>query len=210
MLPADIRDADDLHRRLEAVANIVVVGGGFIGLEAAEAARASGKNVTIVDVADRQLGRAVAPVVSEFHLRSHERRGTKVLLQVGIEAIEGDGSAAVGSAVARVRLADGRLLPAYVLLVGIGLEARTELAEQLGLEIDSGIVVDTAARTSNPAIVAAGDCTTLAHPLTGEGRYRIESVQNSIAQAQIAAATLVGQPIGDGAVPWFRSDQRDL
>jgi 3-phenylpropionate/trans-cinnamate dioxygenase ferredoxin reductase component len=200
----DIRQADDLRRRLEAATNVVVIGGGFIGLEAAAAARAAGKNVTVVDVADRLLGRAVAPVVSEFYLRAHERRGTRVLLQAGIEAIEGD------SAVTRVRLSDGQLLPAEIVLVGIGLEARTELAEQLGLEVDRGIVVDAAACTSNPVIVAAGDCTTLPHPLTGEGRYRIESVQNAIAQAQIAAATLVGRPIGDGAVPWFWSDQGDL
>jgi len=109
-----------------------------------------------------------------------------------------------------VRLADGRLLAADLVLVGIGLEPRTELAGQIGLEVAGGIVVDSCARTSNPAVVAAGDCTTLPHPLTGAGRLRIESVQNAIAQAQAAAASLLGRPSATRAVPWFWSDQGDL
>ncbi|GAB2766186.1 NAD(P)/FAD-dependent oxidoreductase [Sinomonas soli] len=205
----DLNQANELRTRLEAAANVVVIGGGFIGLEAASAATAAGKNVTVVDVADRLLGRAVAPVVSEFYLRAHRRRGTKVLLQTGVDSFEGEDDGEQG-AVTGVRLAGGRVLPADVVLVGIGLEARTELAQQLGLETDRGIVVDTAARTSNPSIVAAGDCTTLPHPLTGRGRHRIESVQNAIAQAQIAAATLLGRPLGAAAVPWFWSDQGNL
>jgi 3-phenylpropionate/trans-cinnamate dioxygenase ferredoxin reductase subunit len=199
-----LRNAHELRDRMAMAQHVVVVGGGFIGLEAAAAARAAGKDVTVVDVADRLLGRAVAPVVSEFYRRAHERRGTHILLETGLERIEGT------DAVAGVRLADGRLLPADLVLVGIGLEPRTELAVQLGLEVDRGIVVDTAARTSNPAVVAAGDCTTLPHPLTGEGRVRIESVQNAIAQAQVAAASLLGQEAAVRAVPWFWSDQDDI
>ena len=206
-----LRNADELRERLAAAARVVVVGGGFIGLEAAAAATGAGKDVTVVDVADRLLGRAVAPVVSEFYRQAHQRRGTRVLLGAGVAAIEpanaaGDGGGRVGG----VRLADGRLLPADLVLVGIGLEPRTELAEQIGLEVAGGIVVDSCARTSNPAVVAAGDCTTLPHPLTGEGRLRIESVQNAIAQAQAAAASLLGRPSAARAVPWFWSDQADL
>jgi len=202
-----LRNADELRERLAAAAHVVVIGGGFIGLEAAAAATSAGKDVTVVDVADRLLGRAVAPVVSEFYRDAHQRRGTRVLLRAGVAAIEpGAGGGRVGG----VRLADGRLLPADLVLVGIGLEPRTELAEQLGLEVDNGIVVDACARTSNPAVVAAGDCTTLPHPLTGEGRLRIESVQNAIAQAQAAAASLLGRPSATRAVPWFWSDQADL
>jgi len=200
-----LRNADDLRTRLEAANHIVVIGGGFIGLEAAAAATAAGKDVTVVDVADRLLGRAVAPVVSEFYLHAHQRRGTHVLLNTGIAQIEG-----VEGRVSGVRLADGTVLPAEIVLVGIGLEPRTELADQLGLEVDAGIVVDEFARTTNPAIVAAGDCTTLPHPLNGTGRVRIESVQNAIAQAQTAAATLLGKPQATRAVPWFWSDQADL
>jgi 3-phenylpropionate/trans-cinnamate dioxygenase ferredoxin reductase subunit len=202
----DIAHADDLRTRLGTAQNVVVVGGGFIGLEAAAAATAAGKDVTVVDVADRLLGRAVAPEVSAFYLAAHQRRGTKVLLSTGIDAIEGNEQ----NTVTGVRLADGTVLPADIVLVGIGLVAHTDLAAKLGLEIDRGIVVDTLARTSNPNIVAAGDCATLPHPLTGEGRHRIESVQNAIAQAQIAATTLVGRPQGPAAVPWFWSDQSDL
>jgi len=200
-----LRNADDLRIRLQAATHVVVIGGGFIGLEAAAAATAAGKDVTVVDVADRLLGRAVAPVVSEFYLHAHRKRGTHVLLKTGIAEIEGTNGQVSG-----VRLADGTMLPAEVVLVGIGLEPRTELADQLGLEVDAGIVVDEFARTSNPAIVAAGDCTTLPHPLNGTGRIRIESVQNAIAQAQAAAASLVGRPQATHAVPWFWSDQADL
>jgi 3-phenylpropionate/trans-cinnamate dioxygenase ferredoxin reductase subunit len=203
-----LRNADELRERLAAATHVVVVGGGFIGLEAAAAATGAGKDVTVVDIADRLLKRAVAPVVSEFYSDAHRRRGTRVLLRTGITAIEEGGAG--GGRAAGVRLADGRLLPADIVLIGIGLEPRTELARQLGLEVDDGIVVDSCARTSNPAIVAAGDCTTLPHPLTGEGRMRIESVQNAIAQAQAAAAALLGRPSANRAVPWFWSDQADL
>ena len=186
---------------------MIVLGGGFIGLEAAAAATGAGKDVTVIDIANRLLGRAVAPVVSEFYSDAHQRRGTRVLLRTSVAAIEASDD---GRCVAGVRLADGRLLPADLVLIGIGLEPRTELAEQLGLEVDNGIVVDAYARTSNPAVVAAGDCTTLPHPLTGEGLMRIESVQNAIAQAQTAAASLLGRPSAARAVPWFWSDQADL
>lgn len=199
-----LRNADELRTRMESASNVVVIGGGFIGLEVAASATAAGKQVTVVDVADRLLGRAVAPVVSEFYKSAHERRGTKVLLRTGIEAIEGEAS------VTGVRLVDGQVLPADIVLIGIGLEPRTELAAQIGLEIDGGIVVDAQGRTSNRAIVAAGDCTTLPHPLTGQGRVRIESVQNAIAQAKVAAASLLDQIDNTRSVPWFWSDQADL
>jgi 3-phenylpropionate/trans-cinnamate dioxygenase ferredoxin reductase subunit len=149
-----LRNADELRERLAVAARVVVVGGGFIGLEAAAAATGAGKDVTVVDVADRLLGRAVAPVVSEFYSDAHQRRGTRVLLRAGVAAIEAGDGGRVGG----VRLADGRLLPADLVLVGIGLEPRTELAEQLGLEVDNGIVVDSCARTSNPAVVATSSC----------------------------------------------------
>ncbi|HEX4831983.1 MAG TPA: FAD-dependent oxidoreductase [Trebonia sp.] len=201
-----LANADDLRRRLAGAARVVVIGGGFIGLEAAAAATSAGKDVTVVDVADRLLGRVVAPVVSEFYRAAHRRRGTRVLLRTTSTAIE----PGPGGRVAGVRLGDGTLLPADLVLAGIGLEPRTELAGQLGLRLDHGIVVDELARTSNPAIVAAGDCTTLPHPLTGAGLMRIESVQNAIAQAQVAAASLLGRPSAGRAVPWFWSDQGDL
>jgi 3-phenylpropionate/trans-cinnamate dioxygenase ferredoxin reductase subunit len=102
------------------------------------------------------------------------------------------------------------VLPADLVLVGIGLEPRTELARSLGLAVDGGIVVNGAAATSHAGVVAAGDCTVMPHPLGGEGRVRIESVQNAVTQAQVAAATLLGIPSELHAVPWFWSDQADL
>jgi 3-phenylpropionate/trans-cinnamate dioxygenase ferredoxin reductase subunit len=183
----------------------VVIGGGFIGLEAAAAARALGKTVTVLEAADRLIGRAVAPAVSEFYRAAHERRGTRVLLDAAVTQIEGR-----AGRVAAVRLADGTSLPADLVMVGIGVVPRTDLAEQLGLACDRGILVDEFARTSNPLVVAAGDCTVQPHPLTGEGQVRIESVQNAVAQATIAAATLLGRPPQAPAVPWFWSHQGDL
>ncbi|NRQ31802.1 FAD-dependent oxidoreductase [Nonomuraea sp. NN258] len=202
-----LRDVDDalaLRRDLAGAGRVVVVGGGFVGLEAAAAARAAGKDVVVVEAADRLMARAVAPAVSGFYADAHRRRGTEVRTGTTVTAFTGD------ERVRGVRLSDGTLLPADVVVVGIGLEPRTELAGQLGLRVEHGIVVDAAARTSNPAIVAAGDCTVLPHPLTRQGRVRIESVQNAVAQAQVAAASLLGLTQETRAVPWFWSDQADL
>lgn len=196
-------DAGDLRSRMGTAQNIVVIGGGFIGLEAAAGARAAGKNVTVVDIAERLLARAVAPVVSEFYLDAHRRRGTEVLLGTGIEQIVGSGGHVTG-----VRLASGQTLPADLVLVGVGLQPRTELAEQMGLAVDGGIVVGTDARTSHPAVVAAGDCTVTTHP--DHGSLRLESVQNAVAQAKVAASTLLGVVPPAAGIPWFWSDQADL
>ncbi|MEU6851554.1 FAD-dependent oxidoreductase [Actinacidiphila alni] len=201
----DHDDAADLRVRLATAGRVVVVGGGFIGLEAAAAARALGRSVTVVEAADRLMARAVAPLVSEFYRRAHLRRGTDVLLGAAVAAVEGDGRRVTG-----VRLADGTRLPADLVLIGAGVVPRTELAERLGLDCDGGIVVDTLCRTSDPAVVAAGDCTVRPHPMTGEGRVRLESVQNAVAQAQVAAATLLGRTADVPSVPWFWSFQGDL
>jgi 3-phenylpropionate/trans-cinnamate dioxygenase ferredoxin reductase component len=201
----DSDDAVDLRSRLEQAANVVVVGGGFIGLEATAAARAQGRSVTVVEAADRLLPRAVAPVVSDFYRRAHERRGARVLLQSQVSGFTGD-----RGAVTTVRLADGRELPADLVLVGVGIVPRTELAGQLGLECDGGIVVDSHARTSEPSVVSAGDCTVQPHPMTGVERVRLESVQNAVAQATVAAKTLMAQLETPRTVPWFWSYQGDL
>lgn len=201
----DVDDAEQLQSRLAAASHVVVVGGGFIGLEATAVARAQGKKVTVVEAADRLVARAVAPVTSKFYLRAHERRGTTVLLSAAVAGFRGE-----HGAVRAVLLADGRELPADLVVVGVGVVPRTELAERLGLECDGGIVVDACARTSERSVVAAGDCTVLPHPLTGVGRVRLESVQNAVAQAGVAAATLLGQPVETRTVPWFWSNQGDL
>ncbi|MGI5133424.1 NAD(P)/FAD-dependent oxidoreductase [Streptomyces sp. CA-106110] len=203
-----LRDRDDaayLRERLVPGARVVVVGGGFIGLEAAAVARALGKEVTVVEAADRLISRAVAPVVSEFYRRAHLRRGTRVLLSTGVSGFEG-----AEGRVRAVRLTDGTALPADLVLVGVGVLPRTELAEQLGLACDRGIIVDAQARTSDPHVHAAGDCTVQSHPVPGLGAVRLESVQNAVAQATAAAASLLGRPVGARPVPWFWSYQGDL
>jgi 3-phenylpropionate/trans-cinnamate dioxygenase ferredoxin reductase subunit len=201
----DLDDAAELRRRMASAAHVVVVGGGFIGLEAAAAARAQGQQVTVVEAADRLLGRAVAPVVSEFYRKAHERRGTRVLLNAGVVGFSGQDGQVTG-----VLLADGAQVPADIVVIGVGVVPRTELARQVGLECDGGIVVDAYARTNVPGVVAAGDCTVLPHPLTGQGRVRLESVQNAVAQATVAAGTLLGVLEPMSAVPWFWSNQGDL
>jgi 3-phenylpropionate/trans-cinnamate dioxygenase ferredoxin reductase subunit len=201
----DLDDAAELRLRMASAEHVVVVGGGFIGLEAAAAARAQGKQVTVVEAAGRLLGRAVAPVVSEFYRHAHERRGTRVLLNAGVVGFSGEDGQVTG-----VVLADGTEVPADVVVIGVGVVPRTELAHQIGLECDGGILVDAYARTTVPGVVAAGDCTVLPNPLTGEGRVRLESVQNAVAQATVAAGTLVGVLEPMSAVPWFWSNQDDL
>jgi 3-phenylpropionate/trans-cinnamate dioxygenase ferredoxin reductase subunit len=201
----DHNDAADVRARLATAANVVVVGGGFIGLEVASAARATGRSVTVVEAADRLMARAVGSVVSESYRRAHLRRGIDVRLSSGVTGFAGERGRVTG-----VDLSDGTRLPADLVLVGIGVLPRTELAEHLGLACDQGIVVDAHARTSDPAVVAAGDCTVQPHPMTGQGRVRLESVQNAVAQAQVAASTLLGRLDDVTSVPWFWSYQGDL
>lgn len=203
-----LRDADDalrLRRALAEACTVVVVGGGYIGLEAAAVARSLGKVVTVVEAAGRLIPRSVAPVVSDFYRDAHARRGVDVRLGVGVTALVGRVGRLTG-----VELSDGSVLSADIALVGIGAAPRTELAEAIGLACDGGILVDRLARTSDPSVVAAGDCAVGPHPLTGEGRVRLESVQNAVSQAKVAAATLAGVPATPPEVPWFWSDQYDL
>jgi 3-phenylpropionate/trans-cinnamate dioxygenase ferredoxin reductase subunit len=201
----DAADAIDLRRRLASASEVVIIGGGFIGLEAAAVARAQGKNVTVVEAAERLIARSVAPVVSDFYLRAHLRRGTGVRLGVEVLAIN-----ATAGRLSDVELSDGTRVPADIVLVGVGAIPRTELAEQIGLDCRGGIVVDEFARTSDPSVVAAGDCAIGPNPLTGEGLFRLESVQNAVSQARVAAATIAGRPEPYTAVPWFWSDQDTL
>ena len=149
----DLADADELKARWGAANNVVVIGGGFIGLEVAAAARKAGKTVTVLEAADRLIARAVSPITSEFFKQAHSRRGIDVRVSVQVSGIIGAGGVVTG-----VELANGEVVPAEIVLVGIGVIPRTALAEQLGLELAGGaIVVDEFARTSDSRVVAAGD-----------------------------------------------------
>lgn len=214
-----LRDADDaisLEGAMHdpATAKVVVIGGGFIGLEVAAVARGLGKTVTVLEAAPRLVGRVVAEETSAFYLGAHRRRGTEVVLDARIARIVGDDSSVAGGkgAVTGVEMADGGVVPADLVVIGIGVIPRVELAEQLGLDVDGGIVVDEACRASDGRTVAAGDCALMPnpYPLGVGGRIRLESVNNAFEQAKVAAATLIGQDAAYSSVPWFWSDQADL
>ena len=201
-------DAALLEQRLAGAHDVVVVGGGFIGLEVAAGARAAGNTVTVLEASPRLVGRAVSETTSAFYLAAHRRRGTRVILNAQVVRFLGE-----HDRVTAVELGSGDVIKADVVLIGVGVIARTELAEQLGLAVDNGIVVDASALCSDGLTVAAGDCANLPNPsLTPGGieRLRLESVQNAVEQAKVAAATLLGRPAEYSTVPWFWSDQADL
>ena len=202
----DLADAKTLKTHWDDVQNVVVIGGGFIGLEVAGVARKHDKNVTVLHSSDRLMRRAVGPTTSEFFKQAHERRGAAIRFNSSIARLIGEGGKVTG-----VELADGEVLPADIVMVGIGAIPRIELAKQLGLGTERGaILVDSAARTSDPRVVAAGDAVLFPHPLGGEGLVQLESVQNAVDQAKVAAKTLMGIETEYRAVPWFWSDQADL
>lgn len=183
--------------------NAVIVGGGYIGLETAASLRALGLHVTVLEAADRVLERVTAPEVSAFFTRVHQGEGVDVRTNAVVEALVGD------SRVREVVLASGESVVADLVIVGIGIEPTTELAEAAGLVVDDGILIDAYARTSDPTIVAAGDCTS--HDMARYGRrIRLESVPSAVEQAKVAAATICGKDKEIAALPWFWSDQYDL
>lgn len=201
-----LEDARALKARWGAAENVVVIGGGFIGLEVAAVASKAGKRVTVLEGADRMMARAVCPLTSEFFKNAHERRGAHVVLNARIDHFEGDGTRVSG-----VALEDGTVLPADIVMVGIGVLARTEVANLLNLELANGaILVNEFAETSNPLVVAAGDAVMLPNPTGAAGLVRLESVQNAVDQAKTAAKTLLGRREPYRALPWFWSDQADL
>jgi len=194
--------AERMGTCLEKGLPIVVIGGGFIGLEVAATARKKGASVTVLEAAPRLLGRVLAPVLSDWYAELHRGHGVQLMLGAQVAAIEADASGVTG-----VKLADGTLLPAGLVVVGIGVSANDQLAREAGLECDRGIVVDGCGRTSDRSIVAAGDCT--ARRLADGSLLRLESVQNATEQGKSAAAALLGQDRPFTATPWFWSDQYD-
>lgn len=200
-------DADAIAARFAHCARaglpVVVVGGGFIGLEVAATARRKNLEVIVVEALPRLMARVVAPMLSESGAALHRSHGVQLLLGAQLQAMETD---AQGMAVG-LRLGDGRRLPAGLVVVGVGVTPNDALARAAGLECDRGIVVDDCARTADPAIVAAGDCTV--HRRADGSLVRLESVHNAIEQGRSAAAALLGSPRPITTTPWFWSDQYD-
>ncbi|MFP8777378.1 NAD(P)/FAD-dependent oxidoreductase [Hydrogenophaga sp. RWCD_12] len=199
-------DASAIAERMTACIEqdrpVVVIGGGFIGLEVAATARKKGLKVTVLEAAPRLLGRVLAPVLSDWYAELHRSHGVQLMLGAQVAGIEADARGVTG-----VKLADGNVVPAGLVVVGIGVIANDQLAKAAGLECDRGIVVDACGHTSDPRIVAAGDCT--ARRLAGGSLLRLESVQNATEQGKSAAAALLGQERPFIATPWFWSDQYD-
>jgi 3-phenylpropionate/trans-cinnamate dioxygenase ferredoxin reductase subunit len=201
-----LRQIDDVRRlrpALDAARRIVIVGGGYIGLEVASVARAEGRDVTIIEMEERVLKRVTAQVVSAFFERLHRERGVTIRPNARLAAIEG----APGRTVAR--LADGGELPADLVLIAAGARANDDLAAAAGIACNDGILVDETAHTDTPGVYAIGDCTRF--PSRRYGRLlRLESVQNAIDQAKAAAAAILAKPQPYDPVPWFWSDQYEI
>lgn len=201
-----LADADALKAALAGAPRTVVVGAGFIGLEFAAVAAARGLDVTVVEAAARPMARAVSAETGGFFRAAHETAGIRFAFEAGVTGFEGE-----GGRVHSLRLADGRVLPADLVVVGIGVLPNQEPAARAGLAVGDGILVDAFLATSDPAVSAIGDCarfpSRFAAGLTADGTVRIESVQNAIDQGRCLAARLVGRPAAYAAPPWFWSDQ---
>jgi 3-phenylpropionate/trans-cinnamate dioxygenase ferredoxin reductase component len=199
-------DATRIAAELQPGRRVVVIGAGFIGLEVAASARGKGCEVTVLEAAPRALMRAVPECVSELIVDMHRAMGVDVHFDVGIERLTGERH------VRGVALSDGRIIGCELVVVGIGVQPRTELAQACGLAVENGIVVDATLRTNDPAIFAAGDVCAFEHPLFRR-RVRLECWKNAEDQARVAAANMLARDersVQSASVPWFWSDQFDM
>lgn len=197
----DLADVDAMAPHVVAGKRALIVGGGYIGLEAAAVAAKRGLEVTLVEMADRILQRVAAPETSDYFRALHQGHGVTIREGIGLDRLLGEGH------VTGARLSDGTELAVDLVIVGVGIAPATALAEAAGLEIDNGIKVDAQGRTSDPAIWAAGDCASF--PWKGR-RIRLESVPNAIDQAECVAENIMGAGKDYVAKPWFWSDQYDV
>ena len=199
-----LADADRVKAGLIAGQRLVVIGGGYVGLEVAASARLKGMEVVVIERELRLLARVASPPISAFMQQYHERQGVRIRLETGVNGFD-----ARDGRVAGVQLSDGAREPADMVLVGVGAVPNTELAVAAGLVCNNGITVDLDARTSDPSIFAIGDCTE--RPLPHYGcRARLESVASALEQAKQATAAICGTKAPMPEVPWFWSDQYDL
>ena len=196
-----LADVDAMAPGFVAGAQVLIVGGGYIGLEAAAVAASRGMQVTLVEMAERILQRVAAKETSDYFRALHGRHGVVIREGVGLERLLGAGR------VSGARLTDGSELELDMVIVGVGIVPDTVLAEAAGLTIDNGIAVDAQGRSNDPAIWAAGDCASFPH---GDGRLRLESVPNAIDMAECVAGNIMGAGVPYVPKPWFWSDQYDV
>lgn len=203
-----LRNANDVSGIREAFhasndKKVVVIGGGYIGLETAASLKKLGAHVTVLEREKRILARVTTPYLSEFFTNIHESNGVNIYVNKGVTEIASNNTQNT------VICTDGTSYPADVIIVGVGVKVNTELASQIGITINNGIEVDSAAKTSNDAIYAIGDCT-FHHNKYYDRFVRLESVQNAVDQAKNAAANICGKATAYNALPWFWSDQYDI
>lgn len=195
-----LKDAERLKAVLGPGRRLAVVGGGYVGLEAAASARALGAEAVVIERAPRVLARVASETLSTFFTAQHRARGVEIVTGAEVTAVAKDG----------VTLADGSVVRADAVLIGVGAMASDGLARSAGLRCDDGVVVDDQARTSDPAVFAVGDMTRRPIPVHGGVHHRLESVPNALEQAKQAAAAIVGRPGPAPEVPWFWSDQYEF
>jgi 3-phenylpropionate/trans-cinnamate dioxygenase ferredoxin reductase component len=195
-----LADVPPIRAGFKPGARVVIIGGGYIGLETAATCRKMGCEVTVLEMADRVMNRVVSTPVSAFFAAAHIAQGIKLLCDQRVVRLEGK------SRVDAVVTADGTSHPADMVIVGVGAIANTQLAEEAGIACDNGIVVDEYCRTSEADVFAAGDCTNHPSPRYGR-RVRLESVDNAFEQAKAAAFNMLDKPMVHDRVPWFWSDQ---
>ena len=200
----NIADVERIRADLASARKLLIIGAGYIGLEVAATARGMGLPVTVLEQTDRVMSRVTAPEVSSFYETEHAKQGVQVICGIQVSALEGS-----HGRVQTIVCEGGSAHEADVVLVGIGVGPRDDIAQAAGLDCLNGVVVDQHCRTSDPNIYAAGDCTS--HPSIHYGRHvRLESVDNAFEQGASAALNLLGTPTPHAKVPWFWSDQYDL
>jgi 3-phenylpropionate/trans-cinnamate dioxygenase ferredoxin reductase component len=198
-----VADSDALREALSPGARVVVIGAGWIGCEVAASARQRGAEVAMVAPEEVPLERVLGPEVGAIYRDVHAKQGVELVLGTGVEAIEGNGRAS------GVRVAGGRILPADVVVLGVGAAPRLELAQAAGLRVEDGVLADDRLRTSVPNIYVAGDIARAQHPILGE-TVRVEHWGTALEQGPVAARNMLGQDVAYDRIPYFFSDQYDV
>lgn len=198
-------DVDQMAAELDAVRQVVIIGGGYIGLEAAAVLTKLGKSVVLLEALDRVLARVAGEPLSRFFEAEHRAHGVDLRLGTAVDCITEEGGRASG-----VKLTDGQIIPAQMVIVGIGVIPAVEPLLEAGAAGGNGVAIDAHCRTSLPDIYAIGDCALHANRFAQGAEIRLESVQNANDQAKVAAKAIMGDPAAYDAIPWFWSDQYDL
>ena len=199
-----ITDVLSIHESIGSAKNIVLIGGGYIGLEVASAMIELGLNVTILEAEERILQRVTSPEVSKFYNDFHSKKGVEIICNAKIASLNAE-----NKMINAVLLESGESIAADIVLAGIGAIPNTQLADSIGIDCSNGIKTDQYCRTSIPNILAVGDCTSSFNALFNQ-ELRLESVPNALAQSKVASSSIVGNELFNNEMPWFWSDQYDL